>query len=766
MLVAQPRTALAAAFALTLSLLVAGCGNRGTPVRTEPAASAPATAASAAPQAPVAARHPYGVPSPFGARNDDYYWLRDDTRTKPEVLDYLKAENAYTDAVLAHTKPAQDLLYDEIVARIKQDDATVPQYKSGYWYYTRYEQGKEYPVYARRADQSTPACAAKVKPAKPKPPCARDYSADAPEEVLVDGNARAEGHDFFQVASWEVSPDNRQLAWTEDTVGRRQWVLHFKDLASGKESAQTIPNVDPGIAWANDSRTVLYVEKDPVTLLGFKVHRHALGADPKRDPVLYEEKDHAFYMGVGRSESDRYVYIYLQSTVATEQWVADASDPKLAFKVLVPRERDHLYQATDLGDRYVIRTNWQAKNYRVVEVPKAKVADRKAWKDVIPARPDAFVDDVFAFKSDLAVAERSGGLRNIRIHHWADGKERVIAADEATYSARLGDNRDPESTRLRYNYASLTTPNTVYDFDLATGERTLRKRDPVLGKFDPADYQSEFVWVPARDGVKVPVSLVYRKGYKRDGTAPLLQLGYGSYGISSDPNFVSSYLSLLERGFVVAIAHVRGGQEMGRQWYDDGHLLAKKNTFNDFVDVTRWLGMNKYAAKDKIFARGGSAGGLLMGAIVNQCPDCYRGVLALVPFVDVVTTMLDTSIPLTSNEFDEWGNPTKKEYYDYMLSYSPYDNVERKAYPAMLVSTGLWDSQVQYFEPAKWVAKLRAYNTGKEPLLFHVNMEAGHGGKSGRFQAYHETAMYYAFLFDRLGRDLAKEAKGATAAAH
>src|SRR5579864_3504647 len=700
------------------------------------APAAQAAPPAAAPVPPVVAAHPYDVKSPNGSRVDEYYWLRDDQRKNPEMLAYLAGENAYTDAMMAHTRPEQELLFQELLGRVKQDDSTVPARKNGYWYYKRFEEGKEYPIYARRKGSPT-----------------------APEQVILDGNALAAGHSFFQIGGTEVTRDGKLLAYGEDVVGRRQYVLKFKDLETGATLADAIPGVSPSFAWANDGRTLLYVENDPVTLLGYRVRKHLLGTDPKSDPQVYEEKDHSFYLFVSKSPSDRFLIIALQSTVSTEWWVASADDPQLAFHVLLPRERDHEYEADDLGGDWILRTNWQAPNFRLVRVPMAAVADRSAWRDVVPARPDAFVHEFVVLKDYLAVGERSNGLRKIRIKRWSDGKESLIAADEPSFTFLLGENPEQDSTTLRYVYTSLTTPRSDYDLDLETGAKKLRKRDVVLGGFDPASYVSEYVWAPARDGKRIPVSIVYRKGFRRGNGAPLLQTGYGSYGNSTDPTFNPNNLSLLDRGFVIAIAHVRGGQELGRAWYEDGKLLHKKNTFNDFVDVTRFLVAQGYGARDRVFALGGSAGGLLMGAVVNQCPECYRGVLALVPFVDVVTTMLDESIPLTSNEFDEWGNPKEKSYYDYMLSYSPYDNVERKAYPAMMVSTGLWDSQVQYYEPTKWVAKLRARKTDSNPLLFHVNMEAGHGGKSGRFQRLHEIALYDAFLFDLLGHDLAAEAK-------
>ena len=683
---------------------------------------------ASAPVPPVAAVKPYKVASPHGTRVDNYYWLRDDTRAAPEVLAYLEAENDYKDAMLAHTRGLQDKLYGEIVGRIKQDDASPPQLDHGYWYYTRFETGREYPVYCRRRG-----------------------TMDAPEEVLLDGNAMGEGKAYFNIGSFEISPNNRLMAYTEDTVGRRQYVLRFKDLATGRILPDAVPNVDPGIAWANDDRTVLYVEKDPETLLGYKVRRHALGADPAGDPLVYEERDRSFYLGVARSKSDRYLFIGLESTLVSEWHYADASDPRLRFRPVLPREAKHEYQVEHRGSDFIIRSNWQARNFRILRAPVATSADKRTWRVVVPHSAKVLIERFDVFQDYLAINERSGGLRKIRIKPWIRGKQFYVEAAEPAYTATLAHTPEFASPIVRYQYTSLTTPATTYDYDMRNGTQTLVKREPVLGAFDPANYVTEFVHAPARDGARIPVSLVYRKGVARDGTAPLLQYGYGSYGASMNPAFSSVRLSLLDRGFVFAIAHVRGGEELGRAWYDDGKLLRKKNTFHDFIDVTEFLVARRYAARDKVFATGGSAGGLLMGAVINLRPELYRGIVTQVPFVDVVTTMLDESIPLTTNEFDEWGNPKKKTYYRYMLSYSPYDNVKAQDYPAMLVTTGLWDSQVQYYEPAKWVAKLRATKTGAQPLLFHINMEAGHGGKSGRFRQFRERAMEYAFLLDQAG---------------
>ncbi len=691
---------------------------------------------AAPPTPPVAARRPFEVAAPHGKRVDEYYWLRDDERKNPELLAYLEAENAYADAMLAPLAPLQRKLYDEMVARIKQDDASVPYRKGGYWYYTRYETGQEHPIHARRAG-----------------------TMQAPEQILLDVNAMAAGKDFFQVDELSVSPDGRLLAWAEDEVGRRQYVIRVKNLETGEVLPERIENAEPNIEWAADNRTFLYVEKHPQTLLGYKVRKHVLGTDPKNDPLVWEQTDESFYTGIDKTKDDRYLLIGTQSTVSSEYWYADAADPKLEFKLFLARERDHEYQIEHFEGRWIVRTNWQAKNFRIVEVARGDEAKREAWRDLVQHNPAGFVHGFDVFRRFLAVEERAGGLRKIRIRPWkapadptARGlRETFITADEPSYAMRLGANEELDSDIVRYVYTSLTTPASTYDLDTRTGARTLLKREPVLGDFDPANYVSEYVWVPARDGAKVPVSLVYRKGTPRDGTAPLLQYGYGSYGLTMDPAFSSTLLSLLDRGFVYALAHIRGGQEMGRAWYEDGKLLKKMNTFTDFIDVTRWLVANRYADPQRVFARGGSAGGLLMGAIANLAPADYRGIVSLVPFVDVVTTMLDESIPLTTNEYDEWGNPAEKRYYDYILSYSPYDNLRRQPYPAMYIQTGLWDSQVQYWEPTKYVARLRQLKTDSRKLIYRINMEAGHGGKSGRFQRIAEIAEQYAFVLGEAG---------------
>ncbi|MCL1634885.1 S9 family peptidase [Luteimonas sp. SX5] len=691
-------------------------------------------AAADLPSPPDAAKKPYEVKAPFGAtRSDEYYWLRDDKRENKEMLAYLNAENAYADAYMAPLKPVQDKLYDEIVARIKQDDSSVPFRERGYWYYTRFETGKDYPIHARRKG-----------------------TMDAPEEILLDVNAMAAGKDYFNVAEYEISPDNKIMAWTDDDVGRRQNKIHFRNLETGETYPETIPGVTSYTAWADDNKTLFYVENDPETLLTTRVKKHVLGTPVSQDETVYEEKDNSFYIGLWRTRDDKYICIDVGSTVMTEIRCAPAADPK-TFAVLSPRERDVEYYADHLGDRWVIRTNADgAENFKIVTAPDGS-ASRKDWKDWVPHREDVFIEDIELFDGFAAISERSEGLERIRLLKAGD-KEEYVKADETAYSMGFAVNSEPDTDWLRYTYTSMTTPPTTYELNTKTGERRQLKQQPVIG-YDPSKYATERVWATARDGTRIPVSLVYKKGFEKNGKAAMLQYAYGSYGASMDPGFSIVNVSLLDRGMVYALAHIRGGQEMGRKWYDDGKLFHKKNTFTDFIDVTDHLVKEGYAAKDRVAAYGGSAGGLLMGAIANMAPEKYRVILSQVPFVDVVTTMLDPTIPLTTNEYDEWGNPEKKEYYDYMITYSPYDNLKKQAYPAIFVGTGLWDSQVQYWEPAKYVARLRDLDTGKQPVLFRTNMDAGHGGKSGRFRKYREQSEMFAFMLDQLG-------VGATTATH
>jgi oligopeptidase B len=677
---------------------------------------------------PAAALRPHQVVSPHGTRRDDYHWLRDDTRSAAEVIAHLEAENAYTDAVLAPLKALEERIYAEIVARIRQDDSSVPYRKRGFWYYTRYEPGREYPVYARRQG-----------------------SLEADEQVMLDGNLLAAGSDFFQIGAMAVAPGERLLAYTEDRVGRRQYSLRFRDLATSEPLPDEIGHLDAGIVWTADGRGVLYVEKHPETLLPYRVRRHLLGTPASQDALLYELEDDSLYLSVDHTKDDRYLLVIGAGHDATEVRYALAADPALVLTRMLAREDGHEYYPDHLDGRWIIRSNWQAPNFRLVEVPVGLEGDRGAWRDVIGHREDAAIEDFSVFTRFLAVNERSGGLLRIRIRPWDGGAETCLAADEEAFTTELDTNLEVDAGTIRYTYTSLTTPLTTYDYEVATGERRLLKREPVLGPFDPADYRTEHCWAEARDGTRVPVSIVCHRRVARDGTAPLLQYGYGAYGLAIDPTFSSARLSLLDRGFVYAIAHVRGGQELGRRWYDQGKLLNKHNSFADFIDVTRFLVREGYADRERVFAMGGSAGGLLVGAVVNIAPGDYRGIVTQVPFVDVATTMLDETLPLTTLEYVEWGDPRRRQDYEYMLSYSPYDNVAAQDYPAMLVTTGLWDSQVQYFEPAKWVAKLRRLKTDANTVLLRVNMDAGHGGKSGRFRRYREIAEEYAFMLDLAG---------------
>ena len=690
------------------------------------AASLPAMAMAQTAAPPKAAKRPHQVQSPNGTREDSYYWLRDDTRKNPEMLAYLAAENAYADAQLAPLKPLQAKLYEETVSHIKQDDASVPFRKNGYWYGTRFATGADYPIIERRKGEL-----------------------GAPAETMFDQPAMARGHNFFALGDWDVSPDNQRVAWAEDVVGRRQYTLKVKSLATGEVAGDTITNIEPNLVWAGDNRTLLYIEKDPVTLRGFRVKAHQLGTPASADRLLYEEKDDTFNMRLLKTADERWICIAISSTVSDEQRCAPTANPT-QFTVIAPRAREFRYDADHIGDHWVIRTNRGAKNYKLVTVADAALGKGPAaWRDLTPASDSVFIQNFQPFEGFIAIDQREGGNRMIRLLIDA-GKSVPVKADEPAYQMALSINAEAKTDWVRYTYASLVTPTTTYEVNARTGERRVLKVAPVPG-YDPTKYTTERLWATARDGTRIPVSIVYAKGVKRDGTAPLFQYAYGSYGISTDPAVDPGRIGLLDRGVVYAIAHIRGGQEMGRGWYDDGHLLNKRNSFTDFIDVTRFLVANKYAAKGRVAALGGSAGGLLMGGVANMAPEDYKVIIAQVPFVDVVTTMLDASIPLTTFEYDEWGNPAQKQYYDYMLSYSPYDNVTAKAYPALYVGTGLWDSQVQYYEPTKWVAKLRELKTDANPLLFRVNMEAGHGGKSGRFERYRQNAEWQAFMLQQLG---------------
>lgn len=681
---------------------------------------------------PTAEVRPHTIESAHGARVDNYYWLRDDERRDPDVLAYLRAEKDYADTQLAHLDPLQQRLYDEIVGRIKKDDASVPYRHRGYFWYHRYEAAGEYPIHVRRT------AGAETGPA-------------SGEQILLDGNALAADADYYSIGAFDVSPDGNMLAWAEDTVGRRLYTIRFRNLATGEVLPDTLTGNQASLVWADDNRTLFYVEKDPQTLRGYRVRRHRLGQDPAVDPVVHEETDDSYYLSLGRSGDDRLVVLHASSTVADEVRYVAADRPEDAFEILLPRERDHEYEADHLDDRWIIRTNWQAENFRLMEAADADAGNRDRWHELVPHVPNVYISEFDVFDEHLVVAERRNGLRTLRVMDRHGRALFTVDADDPAYVMDLDTNMEPDTEWLRYSYSSLTTPDTVYEINMRTRERRLLKQQPVLGGFTSADYRSERLWVDARDGARIPVSLLYHKSYRRDGTAPLYLYAYGSYGYSTDPEFEDEILSLVDRGIVYAIAHVRGGQELGRGWYEGGKLLNKTNTFTDFIDVTIRLGEQGYVDTTRIAASGGSAGGLLVGAVVNLRPDLYRVAVAAVPFVDIVTTMLDTSIPLTTNEYDEWGNPAEAEYYRYMLDYSPYDNVRPQHYPSMLVTTGLWDSQVQYYEPAKWVAKLRAVKTDDNPLILHINMDAGHGGQSGRFRRNRELALEYAFILDRFG---------------
>ncbi len=718
--------------ALAIAALLAACGDQPADVAAPPPAPsadvATRTGEAVLPAPPIAEKKPYTVTAPHGAgREDEYYWLRDDSRENPEMLAYLTSENHYTDAVMKPLAALKETLYADIVGRIKQDDATVPYKDKDYWYYTRFEEGQDYPIHARRKG-----------------------SMDAPEEVMLDLNVLAAGKSFFQIGERQVSPNQNLLAYAEDAIGRRQFVLKIKDLTTGEVVKDEVTGASANIVWTNDSASFFYVENDPVTLLTKRVKRHVLGTDPASDPVIYEELDNTYFMGVYRTRSDEFVCIVVQSTVSGENRCTSADTPK-EFRVLAKRERDFEYSADHFDGRWVLRTDWNAPNFKLMQAAGDAVFDRSKWTDLVAHDASVFISGVDLFKDFYAIAERSDGLSRIRVMP-AKGDPSYVQADEPAYAMGLSVNAEPNTDWLRYSYSSLATPPSTFELNVKTGERKLLKEEPVLGGFDKTNYIVERSWAPARDGVtKIPVSIVYRKGLVKDGSAALWQYAYGSYGSNSEPVFSPTAVNLLDRGLVYAVAHIRGGQEMGRAWYEDGKMFNKINTFTDFIDVTDHLVKEGYAAKGRVAALGGSAGGLLMGAIANMAPDRYRVIVSQVPFVDVVTTMLDESIPLTTNEFDEWGNPKDAKSYEYMLSYSPYDQLKAQDYPAMFIGTGLWDSQVQYFEPAKYVARLRAKKTDSQPLVFRVNMEAGHGGKSGRLQRYQETAEYQAFALKQLG---------------
>ncbi|MEO6283840.1 MAG: S9 family peptidase [Dyadobacter sp.] len=675
---------------------------------------------------PVAEMKDYEAGMHGDKRNDEYYWMADFFKEGPDstnVVDYLKEENAYTDTMMAGTKKFQENLFTEMKGRIKEKDESVPVYSSGYWYYTRSEEGQQYFKY-----------------------CRKKGTLEAPEEILLDVDKMAEGHAYYSAVGFNISPDNKLLAYGVDTVSRRQYTIYIKNLETGQNFKDVIYPASGGSEWGNDNKTLFYTATNPKTLLSEKIKRHALGTDAKKDVVVYTEKDKSNYIGVGKTKSEKYIIIASSATMSSEYRILDADKPEGSFEVFQPRIKDVLYDIDHQDDKFLIVTNKDALNFRLMETPLTKTGVEN-WKEVIPNRKDVLLEGIDVFKDYLVITERKNGLLQLRIRDLKSKAEHYVDFGEPAYTAYTGSNPEYNTKTLRYVYTSLTTPNSVYDYGMDSKAKELKKRQEVVGGYNPEEYVTERLYATSRDGVKVPISLVYKKGTEKSAETPLLLYAYGSYGNSIDAGFSSTRLSLLNRGFIYAIAHVRGGQEMGRQWYEDGKLFKKKNTFFDFIDCAEYLVKEKYTSSAHLFAEGGSAGGLLMGAISNLRPDLWRGIIADVPFVDVVTTMLDESIPLTTNEFDEWGNPKSKESYTYMKSYSPYDNVERKAYPNMLVTTGLHDSQVQYFEPAKWVARLRTHKTDKNVLLLKTNMEAGHGGASGRFEYLKEVALQFAFMF-------------------
>jgi oligopeptidase B len=657
-------------------------------------------------------------------RLDEYYWLN--KREDKDVIEYLEAENKYTDAQMKSTEALQNQLFEEMKGRIKETDLSVPTLENGYWYYSKFEAGKEYPIYCRKKGKM-----------------------EAKEEIYLDVNQLAEGKPFANIFPIGVSDDNKILAYAADYQGRNNFTIYFKDLTTGKTLPEQLKNTWGDMAWAADNKTVFYVTKDTTTLRSDKVRKHILGTAVKNDEIIFHEKDDTYSVGVERTKSKKYIFIVSHTTLANEYQYLEADKPQEKFKMFAKRERGHEYSLDHFGDKFYIVSNRNALNFKLMETSIQQV-EEKNWKEVIPHRPDVYLSDIEIFKEYMVVFEREKGLQKMRVIEWKTKQEYYIDLEEVTYSTWGSGNPEFNTTKFRYGFASLVTPSSTFEYDLKTKEKKLLKQQEVLGGYNPNDYVQERHYVKARDGKLVPISLVYKKGLQRNSNNPLLLYAYGSYGSSTDANFSSTRLSLLNRGFVFAIAHVRGGQEMGRQWYEDGKFFNKKNTFYDFIDCAEFLIEQKLTSKDKLFAWGGSAGGLLMGAVANMRSDLFKGIIAAVPFVDVVTTMLDDSIPLTTGEYDEWGNPNDINYYIYMLSYSPYDQVEKKPYTNILVTTGLHDSQVQYFEPAKWVARLRDKKTDNNLLLLKIDMEAGHSGTTGRFKRLKETAFEYAFLLKLL----------------
>jgi oligopeptidase B len=684
---------------------------------------------------PIAAKEAKSMVIHGHERIDNYYWMRltdeqksaqtPDEHTQ-KVLSYLNAENDYREKETAHLDKFEDKLFDEIVGRIKQTDLSVPYKYNGYYYITKYEEGKEYSILTRKKE-----------------------SLDNEEEVYLDMNKLAEGHAYYNVNNTSISPDNKLLAYSEDTVSRRIYTIKFKDLESGELMDDKIEGVSGSAVWANDNKTIFYVKKDPVTLRSEKVYRHTLGTNQDQDVLVYHEQDETFNVGIYKTTSRDFIMIFSSHTLTSEYQYLSADNPNGDFQLFEARDltAKHEYYVTHYDDHWYVRSNENAPNFKLLKTPILKTA-KNNWTEVIPHREDVFLSRITPFRNYMALSERINGITELRVKTWDGSTDYYIELDEPSHLVYPSTNLDFDTETLRIGYQSMKTPNSIYDFNMNTKERVLLKQSEVVGDFTSSDYKTDRIMATARDGVKVPVSIIYHKDTPIDGTAPCLLYAYGSYGSNMEPYFSSTRLSLLDRGFVYAIAHIRGGQEMGKQWYENGKLLKKKNTFYDFIDCGKQMIQDGYANEEKLFAMGGSAGGLLMGAIMNMEPNLWKGVVAAVPFVDVVTTMLDETIPLTTFEWDEWGNPENEEYYNYMLSYSPYDNVEAKDYPTTLVTTGLFDSQVQYWEPAKWVAKLRELKTDDNPLYMYCNMDTGHGGASGRFARHRETAMEYAFLLD------------------
>ncbi|OJZ03428.1 MAG: oligopeptidase B [Sphingobacterium sp. 40-24] len=676
--------------------------------------------------APMAAVYPHVRNIHDDAVRDDYYWMIDYFKKgekAQEVIDYLEKENDYTGLMLQDTVDLQEDLFHELKSRIKEKDESVPYFKNGYYYYSRTEEGKQYFKF-----------------------CRKKGTLEGEEEVLLDVDQLAQGHAYYTAKGFSVSPDNRLLAFSVDTVSRREYTIFIKNIETGEIYPDQIKNTEGAAIWGNDNLTLFYTAKNSVTLLSERIMRHTLGSDTKADVAVYEEKDNTNYIAVGKSKNGKYIIINSEGTLSSEIWILNADLPQSEFRVFQPRIHNVLYSVIALDDRFLILTNDEAINFQIMQCPLDRT-ERGNWQTFIDHRPDVLVSDIEEFKGFLAIAERKNGLTQLAIYNLNSQQQHYLDFGEVTYTVYPAINVEYNSDKLRYGYTSLVTPSSVYEYDMAKQEKVLLKQQEILGGYDQAAYISERVFATARDGIQVPISIVYKKGTKLDGSAPLLQYAYGSYGASMDPTFSSNRLSLLDRGFIYALAHIRGGEEMGRQWYEDGKMMHKMNTFYDFVDCGKYLIDRHYCTPEHLYAQGGSAGGLLMGVVANIAPELYHGIIAQVPFVDVVNTMLDDTIPLTTNEYDEWGNPNEKEAYSYMKAYSPYENIEAKEYPNLLVTTGLHDSQVQYFEPAKWVAKLRATKTGDTVLLLKTDMDYGHGGASGRFDYLKEIALEYAFLF-------------------